>query len=536
MPHWRSLLYLSAWLLFIQYGRTARCAQIQGQPVGVIYNLQGGSWDAFNKYPASATVTVPLNGQLLGNISHLGAKWNRSVYVDRFNAFGVIAFDQYLPPYSPAYNNGDPLNGLNQGNGWNGPYVAHSAAFPSFAWDAMTNYSNGQNLAGLNAGNDNAVSVFWNGAYVARCAGVGPTIQYVGGIVSVFNVVPGFSALWVTFDGTTPALPVLANTDSLDYSLLPPSGTYGYAGPFTVGFNATVTAVGGTTFPTTGCFVTSALAIKSMGENWSNNVVANGGAVPSVQTVTAINVLAGGLNVDGQIVGTPPRVAMMNVIAPDSLIAATTPAIYPVGSQPWANHNFVSGDLTVNGLVGNGVTKYMDTGLIPNAANSPLASTLAGETIYVYDDDGTAGEIEIGVSGSPPSSDFSLYTHFSDGQTYFNDWKFINPGQDYATAASPGAGFYSGQRISATDIKIYFANSGTAFSAIATGTGTPQSGAIFGTFDILFMAGSTVGTPALFTKKRVSFAAVTSGYDSTHTQALYNRVQTFRTAIGGGFR
>ena len=202
---------------------------IQNFPTPTIYQLAGGSYDAFNKYRAP----VFLNGLILGNISHLGASWHRSAYVDRANAFGVIAFDQYGPVFS-AYTNGAVLLGLNQGNGdWSGPYVDRNNWFPGIAYDTMASYSVGQQIdpqGTLNAGADNnAGSVHntrWNGGY----------IDGFGGLPGCDPSLRGLDP--ITLNSPTPGIQLLTpGTGGMPYG-----GAYGFQ--FVAKHDLDVTALG----------------------------------------------------------------------------------------------------------------------------------------------------------------------------------------------------------------------------------------------------------------------------------------------------
>jgi hypothetical protein len=56
------------------------------------------------------------------------------------------------------------------------------------------------------------------------------------------------------------------------------------------------------------------------------------------------------------------------------------PLLVGGGNDPWTNSNFISGDLTINGLVGDGFSKALNTGIIPSTCY-PNANS-AGLTIY----------------------------------------------------------------------------------------------------------------------------------------------------------
>lgn len=464
-----------------------------------------------------------MNGLNLGNVSHLGANWRRSAYVDRNNAFGVIAFDQMGVPLSPAYANGLAVNGLNQGSGFNGAYVDRADIFPAMLFDQMTNYVNGAMLNGLNGGNNNGLNVLWNGVYADECIRVPPTITYFGGVFVAAVNVPGFDTILISFDGSTPAFPSGGASSSLAYGLAPPAGTYTYDGAMTIPWNCTITAVQG--HGLIGFCGNAVTNVPDLGENWSNNVVANGGASPAVATVVAVNQFGAGLNNDGLLLlslGANPSVWALNVIAPDSLIAATTPQIYFKGSQPWANNGpYVGGDLTINGLTGNASTKFLNTGFNPATV---FGSTVQGAcSWYAYHTTATG----YSIGNDDGTRLFGGAAKYTDGRSYAENGAVAN---EIGVNPSSGDGFYSNERTSSTVHKFYFATSLSAFAQIgATDTSA---------FTAYSSTACYVGglNSFAFSSDTISYVSFHNGFTAAQSQAEYNRVQTLRTALGGGFR
>jgi hypothetical protein len=290
----------------------------------------------------------------------------------------------------------------------------------------------------------------------------------------------------------------------------------------------------GNQYPFSGVVVTG--SSLTVGQDWANRVVSNGGAAPSSTSINAANDFYSGLVTDG-LAGI---VVAANMFAPDNLIAAITPLIAQAGSDPWVNHNFVIGDLTVNGLVGDGSTKYLATGIIPGLAdvfrlNAPLTSISAGLVGYTSVDNSGSQE-ELACYGANTQSEFGLATNFG-GSSYLTCWKFVTSGTDdiVVTAPSPATGYFSGQRTASNAIAFYFANSGHAHSTLGSGTGN-QTGSIETVQPLFaFAANNNGGGPANFTRKRLSFLAVTKGLTSAQDAKLFSRVQTLRTTLGGGF-
>lgn len=264
---------------------------------------------------------------------------------------------------------------------------------------------------------------------------------------------------------------------------------------------------------------------------WIQRILAAGGSAPSVGSQSAVHTLCTSLWSAGIITKFISAIPLVS----DSLIAACTPIIKLEGNSSWTNHNFVSGDLTVNGLIGNGSTKYLETGFIPNAS-SYMTSGSAGLIAYVHTDSATGVQTEIGGYGAAFNSFTGLLTHYNTSHNLWGMWRYSGNGNDALidwTNPSPATGYYSGQRTATNASAVYFANSGTAHASLATGAGaiagSPTEYALYG------FAANGVGTPTDYGAKRLSFLAITTGMSSADSSAAYTAIQAFRTALGGGY-
>jgi hypothetical protein len=263
----------------------------------------------------------------------------------------------------------------------------------------------------------------------------------------------------------------------------------------------------------------NAVSLVDTVADWVARVVINGGASPSAGTQTAASTFLAGLVTDG-IYG---QMLSVNIFAPDSLIASITPLIHVSGIDPWTNHNFVSGDLTVNGLLGNASNKYLETGF--NPSTSGYSNLTMG--FYTYSLSG-AGVTSVPLSCTDATHFFQMTEKYSDGKAYIYDNQngvIIN--------SPPGTGFYAQNRISSTDHRAWFANSGNAFAQIGT-TDTNAFGA-YPSVACLAFANNAAGTVQQYSGDRLSFAFFAQSMTSTNLSNLYSRVQTLRTSLGGGF-
>ena len=280
-------------------------------------------------------------------------------------------------------------------------------------------------------------------------------------------------------------------------------------------------------------YATTPLAWGGLGEvvthptasAWAANVVTNGGAAPSDGTVSALSTFCYALDS----AGLTSSMLAVNCYVPDSLIAATTPLIATACQPCWTNHNFVSGDLSVNGLQGNRSNKYLDLGSQSSPASTALTLTSAGLTCYVPSGGANAVENTCGICGAGCCFDLNLnYSEYFG----FQCWDWGDAGQ---AAWRPGGikqGFFSGSRTAADEINLYFANAGTAFSSVASAATTSGGVASGNMFEFSEQYG---GGPNAYSPQAHSFFAMHLGLSSEQTQALYNAVQALRTALGGGY-
>lgn len=277
----------------------------------------------------------------------------------------------------------------------------------------------------------------------------------------------------------------------------------------------------------------STFAIDPRIVDWTNRVVRNGGATPSLATQQALSTFVQTLTAKGLMT----KMVLMTALVPDSLIAAATPIIPGPGNDPWTNNNFISGDLSVNGLTGNGSNKYLDTGLIPSAA-SILSSTNAGLTAYVYDNSASVSGYAIACAGAANSSHFALFTSDSVGTKSDGFiWRFVNTGTDWVQGNKPASGgYFSVNRTSGTQIDMYFGNSSTAHFNLAPGGGGAQTGAIITDQRLFAFALNSNGSPASYTTNAISFLAVHQGLTAGDSSNFFSAIQALRIALGGGFR
>ncbi len=448
-----------------------------------------------------------LNGK---NPSHLGCRWG-GVYSDRQNAFGIFAWDTMV-----GYANLVTIHGLDLGAG----------VWPD---DNPPNTNSGSTAYVVGQTFTTNLPITWGKAGT-------PSTPRQGGVWSVsdspFAIEPLIQAMdchgWPSSSGkvfytlTSASIQPGVNPTTSSPFIQVGNPNCAFIQP-TLPF--TVIAFYVDAFNRSG-FATNVW--ETIGDRWTNNVVLNGGALPGSTSYNAINVwydamITAGLATDGTFSSCTIRSA--NAVAPDSLIAALTPCIDLAGSQPWVNHNFVGGDLTINGLAGDAATKYLDTGINPSTS---FFANNASMILYGYTVTSTSG------------GDFGNF-NVGAGDCYLDLDQSGNSIGAIATStanrisvANPGQGYFSISRNSSTAENLYFANSITPHASI--GNETVANANAYTSLNLFLGAINVSGSPAVFSNNRYSFCAVGRKLTPTQDTAVFNAVQSLRTSLGGGFR
>jgi hypothetical protein len=419
-----------------------------------------------------------------------------------------------------SYTVGATVNGLNQGTGWckKAPYTDRNTYLGTISVDDMESYTVGQEIATRNGGTgwpaayggDNIfVSILNSKTVITGSTGSFYTFPIVGGA-------PPFTYQW--FRNGSP----LSNGGDISGADTATLSIANWQNFYDGNFVLQVTDNVGRVFTSNTC----AAASTSSSNAWGLQVVTNGGSLPSAASMNAVSDFLSGLNQDG----TDSLMISAVGIAPDSLTAALTPMIKTAGNALWTNHNFVSGDLTVNGLAGNGSTKYLQTGLITNTCGVTVTDGVLA--MYDYTKNSTSQGVELGNYDGGGANTWSL---LSDYQAF--GFHVITDFYAFATAritaASPGNGFYITSRTSATAMDLYFASSSVPFVNVGSNAG---AAGVLNATELTAFAQNVAGVAQGFSNAVMSFICVAHGLTAAQAQNLYNRVQILRTAFGGGFR
>jgi hypothetical protein len=303
-----------------------------------------------------------------------------------------------------------------------------------------------------------------------------------------------------------------------------PSGTTIFFAIFALsGLCASSTSVFGST--TTSASICS--AGTTFANAWAARVVTNGGAMPSQNTINTVATLQCGLIADGL----NTKMIAWSLIVPDSLTAALSPQQVGDDSlQLWVNNNFVGGDLTVNGLQGNGTTKSINP---QSTINTGIRSAQSiGLFVYTSAAGNAANGRALGGLQSVSGNPFLLIgTHDNTANCFGGNG--ANPG-NLITTPSQGAGFYADQRISATDHRLYYGSSISPLAQIGATDAAAYNGVLPNSDPYIFGVNQG-GSLLLISNETISAVGMTTGLTSNDVTNLFARFQTARQSLGGGF-
>ena len=269
-------------------------------------------------------------------------------------------------------------------------------------------------------------------------------------------------------------------------------------------------------------FLATATNRVTTADLWAARVILNGGANPSAGTVSALQTFYNYLVANSLL----SKIVACNCIVPDNLIASLTPLIVGPGLDPWTNHNFLAGDITVNGLQGAN-TKYLETGVNPSTA---LSTNSAGVTFYFKT---SPNETKIDFGCNDGTKVFEFYNHYSD-TTYWDCWNTNNDQGRLWVAQFTGTGYISANRKANNHSTVFWAAAGIAHFAMKTITGT-TIGTAPNYSAFLFTSNGSGSPNANYSTKQISFCAIHAGWTEAESALFFTGIQALRTSLGGGY-
>lgn len=265
--------------------------------------------------------------------------------------------------------------------------------------------------------------------------------------------------------------------------------------------------------------------------DFNRKVVAAGGANISATTSNALRTFHSGVDADGLLY----FINAANCYVPDNLTAARTPFLYQAGNQIWTNVSFAASNLTVNGLTGDGSTKFLGTGLKPSTLTyGGFSDTSAGLSVLIFNVGTDANALNIGSTGTTANGTFAVGNQV--GFLVFYCWIFTTVNTDFVIRTAPNAGwegYLSGNRLANNVIRLDAVTNGV-HNVFTNATGATASNNNTMTNAFAHAVANGLNAAANFSDQTVSFIALHPGFTQTQSSNLWNRVKDMRNAFGGG--
>jgi len=264
--------------------------------------------------------------------------------------------------------------------------------------------------------------------------------------------------------------------------------------------------------------------------SWAGRLYQSFEITASNNTLQALNTFVTSLKTKG----VWSKLHMVNCFVPDHFTASFTPLyVGRTGYSTWLRTGFVSDDLTVNGMKGNGAnTKYFNTGFIPSHVFNSVSSS--GITIYYAEGtDSASNENTFGCANNFTTQRFDTIQN-QNGVGYFLAWR-LTAGSGYITwTGSSVTGYVSANRAFGEPLTMYNAASAIPHYKVVSGSTIAVTGLI-PTIPMFCFSISSNGSPNFGSGTRMSFASVHEGLTESESLYLYEAVQTMRQSFGGGY-
>jgi len=265
--------------------------------------------------------------------------------------------------------------------------------------------------------------------------------------------------------------------------------------------------------------------------DWINRVYANGGTV-STSTANAVDAFCNAIDA----AGIRDRFYRLNLFAGAGLNAALVPlyrgpslAGTQYGNTTDTNNGpFVSGDYAETGasggLLGNGSSKYLDTGLTVATVG------VNGHLAFYHDKTGRSTASSKALGGSTNGSRSQRFVNFASGG--IDSLVAVYGDTDIAGDSGILPGFSLATRRSATDLEIY-ADAVSVDTNAATASVTAITNN-FGVFGVLGAGDVATADDGAYGYWNDRIKAYSFGLDMTAQQVsdYYTAMQAFQTALG----
>lgn len=262
-------------------------------------------------------------------------------------------------------------------------------------------------------------------------------------------------------------------------------------------------------------------------DNWVGRIGSFSGSIPSIKTILCNTDLVNGLIVDG----VWEKLIMVQTYPPDGLTTLSYPLKCQVAFPVWNSAGgILPGQLGVNGLALDGSSQNYYPGFNPGT-DFPSAQSCS---MIVYHHTTTNTGYACGSYGA---NGFIVAASFTSGggNNYWSYCGAVSPANNLISGPTPGPGYYCHTRISATDHRIFFANSGSPHAQLGATDSTSFTGSFQQQFSAVHAIVNFPNITQLYTADQLSFVAYGLGLTQADSLALYTRVQAYRQSIGGGF-
>lgn len=243
---------------------------------------------------------------------------------------------------------------------------------------------------------------------------------------------------------------------------------------------------------------------------YAQRVIANGGTL-STGTFAAVDALVRAL-LEANLWG---KILDMGIFAGDQLAAAMVKLKYATGSGVLVNNNFVAADYAgqgaTGGLLGDGVTKFLRTGLTQEAVGS------AAHLAFYLREDLAPGRYDAAMGVGNGTDEYALL----HADTTFQ----IRYGQVLIAGKTDlGPGLWCGTRESSTSLSLY-KNGVLQQSNASAAAPTPLA------LEFVLFAKNNNGAMGNYLNRRGAFYSIGAPLNAADQMNLYQAVQAFQTAL-----
>lgn len=267
---------------------------------------------------------------------------------------------------------------------------------------------------------------------------------------------------------------------------------------------------------------------------WVQRILQYTSSAPSLVTQAAMDAFLTELDV----AGIRKKIVVANCFVPDGISASATPIIRGAGYDVWKAYNYVNTDLTIHGIKGNAVNKYLDTGI--NLKGTFGSASMHGITIYCSHYNNTNAQstthMDCLVADGVGQNQSSLLFGYN-GYLHYDAYNYLSSNASVRHPYFRGyisANYSSSKYPDSHSIKIYKGNSQCGHSLLYSSQSFTPNPTIPNNTVYLAASSGGGGTVGNYTSRSYSFMALHTPLTVTESLALYTAVENMRAALGGG--